>query len=199
MESASKDASRRIPTGKTFKAAAIDEAGDALAALEANAGTHAAKAMVTTADIIEAHLETILRLQAKGVPLAIIYKELRGKLRLKIEYKTFKQYVSKAAVAKGISRRVAKATPAAPVVVAEQSASPATEQDVPEAPAIDREKLHADAARSRALSEGWKCPECPEAKPDTYKGIPFFECGGCGTAYAANEHGHLTQTLFTAQ
>lgn len=199
MESATQSPSKRIPAGKTFKVTAIDEAGDALAALEANAGTYAAKATVTAADIIEAHLEAILRMQGKGIPLAVIYKEMRSKVRLKIEYKTFKQYVSRAAVGRGISRRTAPATapatPTASTVVAEPSASPATATVMEAAPMLDMEN-HADAARSRVLSEGWKCPECPNGKPDMYKGKRFFECGACGTCYAGDADGNMTQELF---
>ena len=198
MESTSKDASKRIPAGKTFKAAAIDEAGDALAALEANAGTLAAKVEVKTSDIVAAHLETILRLQEKGIPLSTIYKELKARVKLRIEYKTFKQYVSREAVNRGISRRTTKATPEAPAVVAEASASPATEQAVPEAPAVDMEKLAADASDMRARSEGWKCPECVNAKHDVYKGKHFFECGSCGTCYAGDADGNMTRELFSA-
>ena len=178
MESASNHASKRIPTGKVFKASAIDEAGDALAALEASAGTYAAKATVTAADIIEAHLEAILRMQGKGIPLAVVYKELKTKVKLRIEYKTFKQYVSRAAVGRGISRRAAPATSAAPAVVAESSASPATEQAAPEVMA------------ETASEKKWNCAECEtkaERRESTKNpGQYFWRCSACGTNYRDN-------------
>ena len=143
----------------TLKETAID-AG--LQALQRLSEVPAPAVKMTARAAISKWLPSIITEQARGTSLLRIYNDLRKAAGLKISYRSFQNYVSKASQAAGLR-------PGKPKAEAEAAPSGMVET---------------------ASEKQWNCAEC-ETKAErreskSQHGKFFWQCAACGTYYADN-------------